>query len=185
MKKGGGKQKGNQFERLVCRTLSLWWSGGERDDVFYRSQSSGGRATVRANRGITTINQYGDVSASDDDGLSFTRRVTVEIKRGYSNHTPYDFVDKLSSSGPTKFEEWFDQAESDRKKARAQYWWLITKRDRKQTMLFVKGWKPIDIATVYFPQQDVYGYLFEKFLDKVSSTNFIPGGLIPCSKNSP
>ncbi len=172
MRKGGGKQKGNSFERECCRILSLWWSEGKRDDVFYRSQSSGGRATVRANRGVTTVNQYGDISASDNEGLMFTRFVTVEIKRGYNTSTPYDFIDKLDSSGPTKFEEWFDQAEADRKKADAKIWWLITKRDRKQTMLYVWNWSYKDIIAVQFPRLNVYGYNFEEFLNIVDPSNF-------------
>lgn len=31
------KEKGARFERKICRVLSLWWSGGKTDRVFWRS----------------------------------------------------------------------------------------------------------------------------------------------------
>src|SRR5215216_6431446 len=43
--------KGPQWEREVCRALSLWVTNGERVDVFWRSAMSGGRATVH-NRSV-------------------------------------------------------------------------------------------------------------------------------------
>jgi hypothetical protein len=51
MRKGGGKQKGSQFERDVCRELSLWVSHGKQEDVYWRSAMSGGRSTVAALKG--------------------------------------------------------------------------------------------------------------------------------------
>ncbi len=172
MKAGGGKQKGNAFEREICKMLSLWWSGNKRDDVFYRSQSSGGRATQRAKKGQTTSNHYGDVAATDAEGLPFTKFVTVEIKRGYSTSTPYDYIDRLPFTNPSKFEEWVDQAQVEHKKARAKGWWLITKRDRKQTILFMST----DLA-IYLGCQskcclclhglEVLGYYLEHFLEEV------------------
>lgn len=40
-----GKAKGNQFERDQCRRLSTWISNGTRDDLLWRSNSSGGQFT--------------------------------------------------------------------------------------------------------------------------------------------
>ncbi len=172
MKPGMGKQKGNQFERECCKLLSLWWSEGKRDDVFYRTQSSGGRATQRAKKGQTTSNHYGDIAATDEEGLPFTKFVTVEIKRGYNQHPPYDLIDKLPSAGPTKFEEWIDQATADCQKAKAKYWWLIIKRDRRRTMLFINNNWFADLVVIAFPQLDVQGYYLEKFLKEINPVNF-------------
>ena len=36
--------KGSEFEREMCKCLSLWWTDSKRDDVFWRSAQSGGRA---------------------------------------------------------------------------------------------------------------------------------------------
>ena len=38
-------QKGSQFERSFCKTLSMWASGGADENIFWRSVGSGGRAT--------------------------------------------------------------------------------------------------------------------------------------------
>jgi hypothetical protein len=46
--------KGSSFEREIAKLLSLWWSEGMRDDVFYRSHASGGRFTMRRKSGKDT-----------------------------------------------------------------------------------------------------------------------------------
>jgi hypothetical protein len=80
MKKGGGKQKGAGFERLVCKALSLWVSRGKRDDVFWRSAMSGGRATIGRRQGKDRGAQAGDISAIHRVGLPFLDRFHVECK---------------------------------------------------------------------------------------------------------
>ena len=67
-KKGGGHAKGSQFERTVCKDLSLWWTKGKRDDVFWRTSGSGARAKTRSKTGEKTFGQYGDVQATDPIG---------------------------------------------------------------------------------------------------------------------
>lgn len=84
MKPGGGKQKGSAFERVVCRDLSLWMTGGKRDDLFWRSAMSGGRATVKFKKGGENLTQTGDITAIDPLGEMFTRRFIPECKF-YSN----------------------------------------------------------------------------------------------------
>jgi hypothetical protein len=73
-------QKGSTFERKVCTDLSLWSSGGKRDDLFWRSSLSGGRATVRFSKGKATKNQYGDIVAIDPEGFWFTDIFIAECK---------------------------------------------------------------------------------------------------------
>lgn len=82
MKAGGGGQKGAGFERQVCKHLSRWASGGHREDVFWRSASSGGRATNKRKRGEahTAAAQAGDIVATSDEGMSFTKRFFIECK---------------------------------------------------------------------------------------------------------
>lgn len=83
MKPGKGKQKGSAFEREVCKALSLWVSGGKRDDVYWRSAMSGGRATLRskkfgrARRGGT---QVGDLSAVHPMGSVLLKHFVTECK---------------------------------------------------------------------------------------------------------
>ena len=79
-KPGMGKQKGAQFERDVCKMLSLSLSNGSRDDIFWRSAMSGGRATIGSGRD----NQLGDISSVGTEGFALTDRFVIECKR-YKN----------------------------------------------------------------------------------------------------
>lgn len=75
MRKGGGKQKGAQFEREICKALSLWVTGGKRGDVFWRSAMSGGRATM-----FSDVRQCGDICAVAPEGAPLTERYYIECK---------------------------------------------------------------------------------------------------------
>jgi len=96
-KRGGGKAKGAAFERDICRRLSLWYTNGKQDDVFWRSAISGGRATTS---GRTTYFYHskgkrprigrreakelphvaGDVCAVHPEGFKFVDEWFVECK---------------------------------------------------------------------------------------------------------
>lgn len=80
MRKGGGKQKGAAFERKVCVALSLWVSGGKRQDLFWRSAMSGGRATLGRRKGIDLAYQSGDVTAVHPQGHALTGIYYIECK---------------------------------------------------------------------------------------------------------
>jgi hypothetical protein len=80
MRKGGGKAKGASFERELCKRLSLWVSGGLREDLFWRSAMSGGRSTVAAKKGKSLGSQAGDISAVDAMGQPFVDTFFVEAK---------------------------------------------------------------------------------------------------------
>ncbi len=57
--------KGSNFEREICKLLSLWWTNDKRDDIFWRTSGSGARATTRSKTKQKTFGQYGDVQATD------------------------------------------------------------------------------------------------------------------------
>lgn len=80
MRKGGSKEKGSSFERKICKRLSLWLSYGTRDDLFWRSAMSGGRATLAFKRGGSNITQAGDITAIDELGMRLSNLFTVECK---------------------------------------------------------------------------------------------------------
>ncbi len=80
MRSGGGKPKGTRFEREVCKALSLWISRGEREDIFWRSAMSGGRATVRAKSGIQLKAQAGDISPISALGELLLEHFVIECK---------------------------------------------------------------------------------------------------------
>lgn len=76
------KAKGAGFERSVCQRLSLWVSGMAREDVFWRSAMSGGRATVRRrlNRGPQHTAHAGDITATHELGHELLNHFLIECK---------------------------------------------------------------------------------------------------------
>ena len=76
----GSKQKGSSFERLICKQLSLWITRGKKEDCFWRSAMSGGRATVAAARGKDLRRQAGDICAISPEGHALTDRWYIECK---------------------------------------------------------------------------------------------------------
>lgn len=83
MKRGGGKSKGSQFERDICKQLSLWITAGKREDCLWRSAMSGGRATVSKRKGID-VRQTGDICAVSPEGHALTDYFFIECKH-YKN----------------------------------------------------------------------------------------------------
>ena len=79
-KPGRGKAKGGAFERKVCKALSLWVSGGDREDLFWRSAMSGGRATQKLKKGKKLLSQTGDISAIDPMGDHLVKAYYLECK---------------------------------------------------------------------------------------------------------
>ena len=129
--------KGSEFEREFCKDLSLWWTYGEREDIFWRSSNSGGRATVRAARGKTTSGQYGDVAAIDVSGNPLLELVTIELKRGYSKHTIQDVFDRKPKSAIQQWEKWYEQTVISANNAKSISWLLITRRDQRDSLVYM------------------------------------------------
>jgi hypothetical protein len=131
------KGKGSSFEREICKTLGLWWTSGNRDDVFWRSSNSGGRAKTRSLVGQGTFGQYGDVQATDPVGQPLIDLFAIEIKRGYTRHVFADIIDQPMKSAKRPWTEWLDQVRLDKANSKRPFWMLITKRDRRETMVFM------------------------------------------------
>ncbi len=136
MKKGRSKAKGGSFEREVCKALSLWWTNGKYDDIFRRSATSGGQATVRSKKGKRTTGQYGDIAIAHPEGQSLIDLCTVECKDGYPGQSTCDLIDKAHQKN-TKYGEFFDQCEKEREEADVPYWLLIARRKSKQKMIYM------------------------------------------------
>jgi hypothetical protein len=140
MKPGGGKRKGSQFERKICVELSEWWSGGERQDIFWRSSQSGGRATQRAKKGKKTAGSYGDITALDPIGRPLLKMFTIELKRGDSHGHPLELIDAPHTNVQRKWEKTLAQAVRSAFDAGSFSWLLIHQRDRRETMVYM-DWK--------------------------------------------
>jgi len=139
--------KGSQFKRAIAKQLSLWWTEGERDDVIWRTQNSGGRATSRIRAGKTLKGQHGDLCATDLCAEPLFEQVVIETKRGYGQWSPLDLVDQIPLSekqeavGQTKSKpilaQWLAKLEEDRKAAGARWGILIAKRDQHSPVIIL------------------------------------------------
>lgn len=134
-KRRRGQGKGSSFERTICKQLSLWWTDGERDDIFWRTSGSGARATTRSKSGQGTKNQYGDVQATDPIGQPLIDLCTIEIKKGYRHHSFYDLLDKQERETEQPYRLFMQQAEDQQREAETFSWMLITARDRKKPVI--------------------------------------------------
>jgi len=123
--------KGQQFERDLCRQLSLWWSDGTNDDWFWRSSQSGGRATQRAKKGQKTANAAGDIAAMTKEGQVLLDYICIEAKKGYSTISVADLYEKTSGG----FWNFIDQAKKSASVAGTPYWAVIHKRDRRDAVI--------------------------------------------------
>lgn len=134
-----GKGKGSSFEREMCKVLSLWWSKGRRDDIYWRTAGSGARAKVRSKTKQTTFGQYGDIQATDPIGQPLIDLCTIELKRGYSTSTFADLLEPPTrdDSKPGIFENFILQATMDSKNAKTPYWMLIVKRNRREAFVLI------------------------------------------------
>jgi hypothetical protein len=145
MVRASGSDKGSKYERDMCKKLSLWWTEGERDDVFWRSQASGGRATIRGRKGAATAGQYGDVAAVDPVGKPLIDAFTIEIKRGYSGATVHDVLDMPDTAAQQQFEKFIAQALESHDRAGSHSWMLITKRDRRLPIVWLPTYALADL----------------------------------------
>lgn len=83
MKRGGGKGKGSEYERTVCKELTFWINGLKKPLLFWRSISSGGHFTTTGKASlhagdITVIAAPEDKGCSD--ALAFINYFTIECK---------------------------------------------------------------------------------------------------------
>lgn len=183
MKKGGSKRKGGAYERLCAKELSEWWTYDKRTDVFFRTSSSGGRATQRSKKNISTYGQYGDVQAVDPIGTPLMSLCTIECKDGYPKDSPFDLIDR-TKVGKQAYGQFFEQAREEMISAGTPFWLLIARRKSHAKMIYMpctlylalkKIGAPINgtcpcIKLVYWVgggAAEVYGTLLDEFFAAV------------------
>lgn len=136
-----GSKKGSGFERNISVTLSLWWTHGEREDVFWR-RDSGARAKRRSREGKHTFGAHGDICAIDPIGLPLTNICTLELKSGYGKWSLLDVVDKPPMRKGQKnetlqpLEQFLDQVMEDANAVNT-YPVIISKRDKRQSVIII------------------------------------------------
>lgn len=131
--------KGGDYERTICKRLSLWLTHGEDDDQLWRSSQSGGRATARAKKGKGTKGHAGDTVATGPEGVKLLRLVTLEIKRGYNARANvHSLLDLRPRNDAVQvYEEWVWQSDLAAARAGTPYWWLIHRRDGRNATIFM------------------------------------------------
>jgi hypothetical protein len=134
MRPGGGHAKGAQFERDICKRMSLWWTGGERDDVFWRTPQSGGRATRRGQKGQKTFGHHGDIQAIDPIGRPLLDHMIFELKCGYGHTSVMDLID---GSGKSTWDKWISGARRVSIESGSRTWALIVRRSNKKIVICV------------------------------------------------
>jgi len=132
-----GHAKGSEFERQICKKLSLWWTDGERDDIFWRTAGSGAMAKTRKKTGGAAFGQYGDIQAIDPIGQPLIDVCTMELKKGYNRSTSHDILDASVTAKQQEFHRFIEQAKTDSKNAKSLYWMLISKRDRREAIVTI------------------------------------------------
>jgi hypothetical protein len=168
------KQKGAQFERDVCRVFSLWVSKGQREDCFWRSAMSGGRATLKARKGLAdkAQSQCGDLSSIHPLGELLLRIFLVECKF-YKN-----FELQLVAFG--KRGKMLPIWEKVKKEAKTfkRLPLLVAKQNAQPTLigvnrlgyeLLVLGIKnTVPVPTIIFPVLDLYMLNMQEVLSSIS-----------------
>lgn len=113
--------KGGNFELKIAKILSLWFSKDERDDLICKTDSSGGRATVRTQKNKkTNIYMFGDLKHSDESAAPIFDTWSIECKTGYrlrktkKGIVKWDILDLIDSTQkePT-FEIMWGQCKKD------------------------------------------------------------------------
>lgn len=166
--------KGFSFERLISKQLSLWWSNGDNDAIFWRTGGSGGRATNRMKKGKKTAYEYGDISFTDPIGQPLIDYLLIECKKGYTNGIDVlDFLDKKTGI-PILLEFWnkaLDECDIAGRKTAI----IIFERNRRHTCVmmnysFFGVLKEVfgDFSNkIKLPSYALMILKFDEFLDKV------------------
>lgn len=142
-----GHNKGSNFERKICVSLSKWWSDGESDSIFWRSAGSGARATMRHRKGMNTENGEGDVVYSDASGKLFTDAFCIELKCGYGDWSLTDFLE--TNQKETQFSKFWKQVNESASNTLGAKPMLIYKRDRKNVMVVISYASFLMLSLIY------------------------------------
>jgi len=126
--------KGADSERETCKELGQWWAS--RSDIFWRTASSGGRATMRAKKKKKTAYEYGDITFTDPIGKPLIDLLLLENKSGYKDEISIvDFIDS-----PQKHPillKWWVKSEYEKRLAGRFYSVIIFRRMRKHKCIFL------------------------------------------------
>ena len=155
------KQKGNKFERDICKMISLSFSNNADDNIFWRTQSSGGRFTQRKKLGKNTEGQAGDITYTNIIGKPLIDRYYIELK-AYSNIDIWSLITKKESKSLYGFlKSTYDLASVENKIPV-----LIVKQNNKPIIVFTTEYDETKLILQYkYKNQLFYMYLIDDFLN--------------------
>ena len=125
-----GKEKGAEFERMLSKRFSLWVSGGERKDLFWRTAGSGGRAV---NVLGDAAHHAGDVGATSAEGEALTKHFMIEAR----NWKDLELRRLITRNEGMCIEHWLEKGALA--KELGKHLMAIFKEDYQPTMLWVDG----------------------------------------------
>ncbi len=113
--------KGSVFERDICRILTQWVIGQPKPEIFWRSATSGAKATVEHKAGRTS-HMGGDIVSVHPDGNWLMERFSIECKNRKSMGTLPHFL-----LGTANMLDWWNQCVEDAN-IHGKIPWLIFKQ---------------------------------------------------------
>lgn len=158
-----GKLKGGAYEREIAVALSKWISSGEREDVFWRSSLSGGRATVSRKKGKLLKTSAGDLSAIHPLGQPFLNKFYPECK--FYKDLEYQGIVTGKGILVNFWKSTIIEADSY-----GRHPMLIAKQNRIPTVVFmqVRGLKSLKLrigqAIIASPILGLYGVILSDFI---------------------
>ena len=159
------KAKGAEFEREICKKLSYWVSKNQRDDIFWRSAMSGGRATIGLRAGKERHAQSGDLSSIHSMGHKLTDEFYVEMKF-YKDLQLHLLITQQTGNLYSFWNTTMQEAKAYKKTP-----WLIAKQNRQPILLCTKYMnlpKPIrHLVRAQFPSLDLQIFLLDDYLKQV------------------
>lgn len=184
MRPGGGKDKGSSFERDTCQKLSLWLSGGTRDDLLARNVLSGGQFTQARTRGLER-GSPGDLTAIDPLGIPLMQMFLIECKHKRDlDLTGFIFDRRGSSFLAVTIALCRLQAKASNKQ-----WLLVAKQNQREVLVFMEGgiiaraMRCMDASTRppvlmshrfhEYHRREVGVMYFDAFLEHVNSASFL------------
>lgn len=148
-KKKKKSDKGGPYEREICKELSVWWSSGRRNDIFWRTAGSGSRATIRDRQGLRTADSYGDIMATHESGKPLTKNFVISLKRGYTGEKGkknirhiciLDLIDLNygKKKGKPVLMEWWEELREDMRKGGRKHGMIIFRRDHRESVIAIE-----------------------------------------------
>jgi len=135
--------KGGNFENEIAKKLSLWLTKGKRDDLVCRTDSSGGRGTIRTkNKKESNKYLFGDLKHSDDEAKPLFDIWSIEAKTGYGikkkdGMQRWDILDLLDSSQKeTVLQKFWNQCVRDAELSKREPILIFRRNGRKPCIAF-------------------------------------------------